>query len=336
MSESSCRWRRTVSWLTCAGPAVVVAGCRPKFELLLNGRRFLDNVGLAISMRQRLELLAAVADTMAFLHAHSIAVGDFSCTNLLFSLTPRPACFFLDCDSMSWGGRTALPAGETPEWELPAGEALATTAGDVYKFALLVLRMHTGAQHHRDATRLPADTWPPLRAQIERTLSSPPYQRPLITDWTGPLHAAAAAAPATIPELPAEPGPVTRRGRGPVGTAVAGASRPVYSAALASNGPPTLLPGERRPGRGEDGPAAVLGHADAATPALAAHRVPPTVPKMIGMLVGLWTACAVAFGLAWLAGMDPSHLTSGDELGLFASFVVFAVIAFGFGTTEPR
>ena len=90
-----------------------------KFELLLNGRRFLDNVGLAISLRQRLELLAAVADTMAFLHAHSIVVGDFSCTNLLFSLTPRPACFFLDCDSMSWGGRTALPAGETPEWELP-------------------------------------------------------------------------------------------------------------------------------------------------------------------------------------------------------------------------
>ena len=307
-----------------------------KFELLLNGRRFLDNVGLAISLRQRLELLAAVADTMAFLHAHSIAVGDFSCTNLLFSLTPRPACFFLDCDSMSWGGRTALPAGETPEWELPAGEALATTAGDVYKFALLVLRMHTGAQHHRDATRLPADTWPPLRAQVERTLSSPPHQRPLITDWTGPLHAAAAAASSTIPELPPEPSPITRRGRGPAGTAVAGGSRPVYSAALASNGPPQPaypVSSGRAAGRTDR---LVFWAMRMLRRLLWRRTAPPTVPKMIGMLVGLWTACAVAFGLAWLAGMDPSHLTSGDELGLFGSFVAFAVIAFGFGTTEPR
>ncbi len=34
--------------------------------------------------------------------------------------------------------------------------------------------------------------------------------------------------------------------------------------------------------------------------------------------------------------MNLSHMTAGAELPLFASFVVFAVIAFGFGTTEPR
>ena len=62
----------------------------------------------------------------------------------------------------------------------------------------------------------------------------------------------------------------------------------------------------------------------------------PSVAKMMGMLIGLWLASAVAFGLAWLAGMNLSHMTAGAELPLFASFVVFAVIAFGFGTTEPR
>ncbi len=188
-----------------------------KFELLLNGRRFLENVGLPISMRQKLELLAAVADTMAFLHAHQIIVSDFSCTNLLFSLTPRPSCFFLDCDSMSFGGRAALPPGETPEWELPAGEALATAAGDVYKFALLVLRVYTGAQHHRDASRLPSHTWPSLRAQVERTLSAP--RTGARSSRTGPPRSreAATAAHRRSPRCGRVPWRPPDEGRGPLG-----------------------------------------------------------------------------------------------------------------------
>ena len=130
-----------------------------KLELLLNGRHFLEDVGIHISPRQRIRLLGSVAETVAFLHAHSMAVGDFSCKNILFSLQPAPSCFFIDCDSMWRDGESALPPGETPEWELPRGEQLGTPAGDVYKFALLALRMHTGAQHHRDPGRLPDSTW---------------------------------------------------------------------------------------------------------------------------------------------------------------------------------
>ena len=167
-----------------------------KLELLLNGRHFLEDVGIHISPRQRIRLLGSVAETVAFLHAHSMAVGDFSCKNILFSLQPAPSCFFIDCDSMWRDGESALPPGETPEWELPRGEQLGTPAGDVYKFALLALRVHTGAQHHRDPGRLPDSTWGPLRSLIERALAGPQRDRPLITDWIGPLAAAAAAASA--------------------------------------------------------------------------------------------------------------------------------------------
>ena len=92
-----------------------------KFELLLNGSDFLESVGIDISVRQRIQLLKMVAETMAFLHAHSIAVGDFSCKNMLFGLEPHPSCFVIDCDSMSWGGRTALPPGETRSGSSPQG-----------------------------------------------------------------------------------------------------------------------------------------------------------------------------------------------------------------------
>ena len=179
-----------------------------KFELLLNGGHFLESVGIEISMRQRIQLLSSVAETLAFLHARSIAVGDFSCKNMLFALRPTPSCFLIDCDSTSRDGVSALPPGETPEWELPDGERLGTSAADVYKFALLVLRMHTGAQHHRNPARLPNSTWGPLRHLVERALGSGPSGRPLITEWTGPLLDAAAAAPTRL--SPSQVGPPGR------------------------------------------------------------------------------------------------------------------------------
>ena len=75
-------------------------------------------------------------------------------------------------------------------------------AADVYKFALLVLRMHTGAQHHRNAARLPVTTWGPLRELVDRSLSGLPANRPLITEWIGPLQAAAGVAPGSpVPAL---------------------------------------------------------------------------------------------------------------------------------------
>ena len=62
----------------------------------------------------------------------------------------------------------------------------------------------------------------------------------------------------------------------------------------------------------------------------------PSIAKMVMMLIGLWLACAAAFGLAWLAGMNSGHMTAADEAALYASFGFFALIAFTVGTTEPQ
>jgi hypothetical protein len=300
-----------------------------KFELLLNGRAFLENVGLDISMRQRIQLLVAVAETMAFFHSHAVAVGDFSCKNVLFSLWPRPACYFIDCDSMAWDGRTALPAGETPEWELLPGETLATTTGDVYKFALLVLRMHTGAQHHRDAARLPAQTWPALRAMVERTLAGPANDRPLITEWIQPLRAAAEVAAASSPGAPAK-GPPSTPPSGPPSTPLA---TPPTSHRTSST-PHPMGAGPTQPALTVEAVTAVAGAV--LRRVLLRRSASPSVAKMAIMLIGLWVACAAAFGLAWLAGMDPGHMTATDEAALYTSFGFFALIAFMFGTTEAQ
>ncbi len=295
-----------------------------KFELLLNGKDFLESVGVEISMRQRLEVLAAAAETMSFFHSQGFSVGDFSCKNILFSLNPRPSCFFIDCDSMLIGGRSALPPGETPEWELPLGEELGTSAGDRYKFALLVLRMHTGAQHHRDPHRLPVRTHPELRRLVQASLSRRAIDRPLISEWSGPLTEAAAALPHPLP--PATTGPPTTH------TSPA-AARPRRSQGVRS----TTVSITQLSKAG----AAAEGHPSAQVMALfcrLGHRrfTAPPVRRLVWMLVGLWAACAVAFGAACLAGMDPNAMDTTSEVGLFSAYGLFAACAFVLTTTEPR
>lgn len=303
-----------------------------KFELLLNGRNFLDRVGIGISLSQRLQLLTSVAESLSFLHAHSIAVGDFSCKNLLFSINPRPSCYLIDCDSMAWNGHAAMPLGETPEWELPPGEPAATTAADVYKFALLVLRMHSGAQHHRSASRLPDSTWSPLRRLVEVALSCPPADRPLITEWTGPLEAAAHAAP----EEPERSIPVSYY-------SARGARLPQLARGLHAPDAPRIgrIPGLRQPQARPADPAAPRGPVTELAVTLlrrllVRQTANPSWVKLGAMLVGLWAACAGAFGIAVAAGLNPRHMSHGAEFGLFAIFVVFAAGAFALATTEPR
>jgi hypothetical protein len=53
------------------------------------------------------------------------------------------------------------------------------------------------------------------------------------------------------------------------------------------------------------------------------------------MLLGLWTACAALFGIAVVAGMNPHHMSSIAEVGLFGAFALLALAAFALATTEP-
>jgi hypothetical protein len=75
------------------------------------------------------------------LHKHGVCVGDISPKNLLFALIPHPAVYFIDCDAMRIDGVSVLRQVETPGWQVPAGEELATVYSDTYKLGLLALRL---------------------------------------------------------------------------------------------------------------------------------------------------------------------------------------------------
>lgn len=154
-----------------------------EFQHLLNEPSYLDERGIRISETQKYTLIRELASSLAFLHEHDIYVGDMSPKNLLFSLVPNPAVYFLDCDAMRVSGVSALADVETVGWEVPAGEPVATKESDVYKMALLALRLLAGDQDESDPTQLPASMPDNLRQLITDTLTKPPEDRPLPAVW---------------------------------------------------------------------------------------------------------------------------------------------------------
>lgn len=154
-----------------------------EFQHLLNPPSVLAARNIVITDRQRYQLLRAVAKGLSFLHRIGVCVGDISPKNLLFSLKPLPAVYFIDCDAMRINGASALPQVETPEWEVPAGEELATVQSDTYKLGLLALRLLTGDQHTKDTQQLPPTTPKLVRQLINDTLVTDPSRRPLPETW---------------------------------------------------------------------------------------------------------------------------------------------------------
>ena len=145
-----------------------------EFQHLLNPPSVLTARGITITDEQRYQLLREVAKALAFLHRIGVCVGDISPKNLLFSLNPRPAVYFIDCDAMRVNGVSVLPQMETPDWEVPAGEELATIYSDTYKLGLLALRLLAGDQHTKDLQQLPPTTPKLLRQLIADTLTNEP------------------------------------------------------------------------------------------------------------------------------------------------------------------
>ncbi len=110
-------------------------------------------------------------------------MGNFS-ERGQFTLAPREAVYFIDCDAMRIHGVSALPQVETPGWNTPAGEELATVYSDTYKLGLLALRLLTGDQDTTNPDHLPATTPGLLRQIITDTLTKPATQRPLPEAWS--------------------------------------------------------------------------------------------------------------------------------------------------------
>ena len=209
-----------------------------EFQHLLNHPTVLAARGISVDDAQRYSLLRETASGLAFLHKHGVCVGDISPKNLLFSLSPHPAVFFIDCDAMRINGVSALPQVETPGWQVPAGEELATVYSDAYKLGLLALRLLAGDHDTTNPQHLPSTTPDLLRQVITDTLANPPQRRPLPDAWNYVLgnaieHAqhrqkTAAATPIGAPPAAPPPTPVVH-------------SRP--SASTSPSRPPTPPPG---------------------------------------------------------------------------------------------
>ncbi len=155
-----------------------------EFQHLLNHPSVLAARGIEIEEAQRYALLREVASALAFLHEHGVCVGDISPKNLLFSLSPHEAVFFIDCDAMRINGVSALPQMETPGWGKPEGEELATIYSDTYKLGLLAMRLLAGDQDTRNPQHLPSTTPGSMRQIITDTLTNAPQQRPLPEAWS--------------------------------------------------------------------------------------------------------------------------------------------------------
>jgi serine/threonine protein kinase len=155
-----------------------------EFQHLLNHSSVLAARGININDAQRYSVLREVASGLAFLHKHEVCVGDISPKNLLFSLVPHETIYFIDCDAMRINGVSVLPQVETPGWQAPAGEELATIYTDTYKLGLLALRLLAGDHDTTNPAHLPATTPDMLRQIITDTLTSQSQQRPLPEAWT--------------------------------------------------------------------------------------------------------------------------------------------------------
>ncbi len=155
-----------------------------EFQHLLNHPSVLAARGIEIDDAQRYALLREVAAALAFLHEHGVCVGDISPKNLLFSLSPHEAVYFIDCDAMRINGVSALPQMETPGWCKPDGEELATIYSDTYKLGLLALRLLAGDQDTVNPQHLASTTPGSMRQIITDTLTSAPQQRPLPEAWS--------------------------------------------------------------------------------------------------------------------------------------------------------
>ena len=161
-----------------------VSSATAEFQHLLNHSSVLAARGIDIDDAQRYTLLREIASALAFLHKHGVCVGDISPKNLLFSLQPHEAVYFIDCDAMRINTVSALRQVETPGWDTPPGEELATIYSDTYKLGLLALRLLAGDQDTKNPQHLPPTTPGLLRQIITDTLTNQAQNRPLPEAWS--------------------------------------------------------------------------------------------------------------------------------------------------------
>ena len=295
-----------------------VSSTTAEFQHLLNHSSVLAARGIDLDEVQRYTLLREVASGLAFLHKHGVCVGDISPKNLLFSLRPHEAVYFIDCDAMRINTVSALPQVETPGWDTPSGEELATIYSDSYKLGLLGLRLLAGDQATTNPQHIPSHTPGLLRQVITDTITKPPAQRPLPEAWTYVLgHAIEKAqhqklnTPNTsgpIPIAPPPPPVPVVRSRPPNHSAppVRSSAPPMPQPHSGPPGSPWAPPGAAPPVSVPPGPAPPVWAPPASLPPVWAPPARPPASSrpaawaaVIWIVVALLVVAVAVFGL-WL------------------------------------
>jgi hypothetical protein len=130
-----------------AVPFVMPSGRRERVLLALehllgaDGYLELRNLGVRLDTTRRARVAERVSAALAFLHRQGIAAGDIAPNNLLVAFGVSTEVCFIDCDSMAFRGRSALPSVETGDWDMPFAESPDTRAADAYKLGLVILRL---------------------------------------------------------------------------------------------------------------------------------------------------------------------------------------------------
>jgi len=153
-------------------------------QYLLGATARIQRLGLRdATPRARTEIVWSLAETLGFLHARGIVVGDLSARNVLWSTDPS-AVLLVDCDSMVVDGvGSPHPVLETVDWEDPSKSERATRAADVYKFALFVLRALGRSFQSRDPAIADEALDPSGRGLLRMSLARDPEQRPDAGTW---------------------------------------------------------------------------------------------------------------------------------------------------------
>jgi serine/threonine protein kinase len=276
-----------------------VSSTTAEFQHLLNHSSVLEARGIALDDVQRYTLLREVASGLAFLHRHGVCVGDISPKNLLFSLSPHEAVYFIDCDAMRINGVSTLPQVETPGWDTPAGEELATIYSDAYKLGLLALRLLAGSQDTTNTGHIPSTTPGLLRQVITDTVTNEPSKRPLPEAWTYVLGHAIEKAQHLKLVAPRVAAPVSAAPTPPP-TPVVRSRPPVYSA-------PPVLP---------SAPPIPVQHSRPPTPPWAPPASQPASSKApIWIGVGLATLVVAALVVFMVALANRNNDTPSSSSG---------------------
>jgi hypothetical protein len=148
-------------------------------------------LGVLLDTRMRIAVAEQVSGALAFLHRHGIVASDIAPNNLLVGFRGgAPSVSFIDCDSMVFHGRQALPQVETGDWQIPRefSEPPRTRAADAYKLGLVILRLLARSHDARNLAPHVGHVPVELRRPLARALASHPANRPPAGEWQRALR----------------------------------------------------------------------------------------------------------------------------------------------------